>query len=592
MLLSRFFRADRPRRQSSPRRRQCRRRAIPWDGLLIFLSCCILMMRLLAQIQGGGGIAIANDQAASPALNQSIKSTPSAMVQPPLQTQGTKIVDAQGQPVLLRGVNWFGLETEIHAPHGLWARDYKAMLAQIKGLGYNVIRLPYSVQALRDKTVSGIDFSIGGNKELEGKTPIEVMDAIVTEAGKQGLMIILDSHRLNNQRIPPLWYGDGFTEWDWIRAWAMLAERYKDQPNVIGADLKNEPHGKATWGTGDRKTDWRLAAERAGNAVLNVNPNWLIFVEGIEENVPGQKLKKHWMGGNLEGVKKWPVRLDRANKLVYSPHEYGPKVFAHTWFDATDFPKNMPKIWDTSFAYIVREGIAPIWVGEFGGREVDRTSKSGQWQNAFVEFLSQQRMGFAYWSWNPNSGDTGGILQDDWQQIHADKQTLLNQLVPVAAMNPTVGKIAVTNLKYPIANHATGKASEAKDDQSKTVPKPTESPNPVATPKPNGTIAQLKLKVTLQSEWDTGFCHQVVVENPGKAAVANWKLQFAMAQATIEKTWNGQFQRAGDDRYEVMPPDWGRTIQPNQTVDMGFCAKKTVKEKGLAGNFKIVKISQ
>jgi endoglucanase len=172
-------------------------------------------------------------------------------------------------------------------------------------------------------------------------------------------------------------------------------------------------------------------------------------------------------------------------------------------------------------------------------------------------------------------------------------------------MNPTVGKIAVTNLKYPIAAHSSDQESVPKNYQPKNPLQPPASLKPVESPKsvqgvlpgtitqpretaPTGMVAQLKLKVTLQSEWDTGFCQQVVVENPGKGAVANWKLQFEMAQATIEKTWNGQFQQKGD-RYEVTPPEWGRTIQPNQLVDMGFCAKKTVKEKGLARNFKIVK---
>jgi len=52
---------------------------------------------------------------------------------------------------------------------------------------------------------------------------------------------------------------------------------------VIGADLHNEPHGPATWGSGDVATDWRLAAERAGNAILKVNPDWLIIVQGVQE---------------------------------------------------------------------------------------------------------------------------------------------------------------------------------------------------------------------------------------------------------------------------------------------------------------------
>ena len=123
------------------------------------------------------------------------------------------------------------------------------------------------------------------------------IDGVIKSQIGEGLMILLDSHRLNDKSIPELWYGDGFTEKDWIDTWKMLAKRYKNQLNVIGADLKNEPHGKASWGTNDRATDWRLAAERAGNEILAINPNWLIVVEGVEKNVPGQKLPIHWMGG-------------------------------------------------------------------------------------------------------------------------------------------------------------------------------------------------------------------------------------------------------------------------------------------------------
>jgi endoglucanase len=274
-------------------------------------------------------------------LSQTPVNAASSTINLPLSTKGSKIVDATGRSVLLRGVNWFGVETEMHAPHGLWKRDYKELLGQIKSLGYNTIRLPYSVQSLRASNVTGIDYSIGSNQELQGKSPLEVMDSIIQEAGRQGLLVLLDSHRLNDQRIPELWYGDGFTEADWINTWTMLANRYKNQPNVIGADLKNEPHGRASWGTNDQGTDWRLAAERAGNAILAVNPNWLIVVEGVEKNVPGQKLAGHWMGANLEGVERFPVRLSRSNKLVYSPHEYGAGVFNQPWFSEASFPNNL-----------------------------------------------------------------------------------------------------------------------------------------------------------------------------------------------------------------------------------------------------------
>ncbi|MCC5649156.1 cellulase family glycosylhydrolase [Nostoc sp. XA013] len=464
----------------------------------------------------------------------------------PLSTIGRTIVDAKGKVVLLRGVNWFGMETDTHAPHGLWQRDYKEILAQIKSLGYNVIRLPYSVAALRSLNVSGINFGIGSNQELQGKTPLEVMDLVIQEAKRQGLLILLDSHRLNDQQIPELWYGDGFTEADWIDTWKMLATRYKNQTNVIGADLKNEPHGKASWGDNNISTDWRLAAERAGNAILNVNPNWLIVVEGVEKNVPGQKLPQHWYGGNLEGVKKYPVRLSRSNKLVYSPHEYGAGVYNQPYFSDSNFPNNLIDRWQIGFNYIASQNIAPILIGEFGGRQVDLSSKEGIWQNELVKYIQKNNLSFTYWSWNPNSSDTGGILLDDWQSVDLPKQQLLSQLLPPVQVQPL--------------------------DQPSN---PPVSPTPTPSISPS-TISTVQLKVTteISSNWETGFCVSFKITNQGNTKVNNWQLAFNMNQAKINNFWNADFKQQGAIQYVVTPLDWGKTIEPNQVRDTGFCASK------------------
>ena len=88
----------------------------------------------------------------------------------PLKTQGNKIVDTAGNQVVLQGVNWFGFETANHAPHGLWTRDYKEMLAQIKAQGFNTIRMPFSIQALRSSTTSGIDYGNGHNAAWLART--------------------------------------------------------------------------------------------------------------------------------------------------------------------------------------------------------------------------------------------------------------------------------------------------------------------------------------------------------------------------------------------------------------------------------------
>ncbi|MEA5570134.1 cellulase family glycosylhydrolase [Calothrix sp. UHCC 0171] len=476
-------------------------------------------------------------------------------IQPPLSTSAANIIDAQGNRLLFRGVNWFGMESETHAPHGLWKRDYKEMLSQIKSLGYNTIRLPYSVEALRSTNTSGIDYTIGSNKELEGKTPLEIMDLVVKEAERQGLLVILDSHRLSDKRIPELWYGDGFSEADWIDTWQMLAKHYRNQRNIVGADLKNEPHGKASWGTNDLATDWRLAAERAGNAILSINPNWLIIVEGIENNVPGQKLTHHWWGGNLEGVKRYPVRLSRRNKLVYSPHEYGEGVFKKPYFDDKNFPQNLTQRWETGFYYIARQKIAPIWIGEFGGRQVDSKSKEGIWQNKFVNYIREKNLSFAYWSWNPNSSDTGGILLDDWQSIDVPKQVLLSKILPVKFSPPSAPPVATilpSQTNTPVVNSS-----------------PTLSPaSPLALSQP------IKVVTNIDSDWESGFCVTFKVANSGNRQIKNWQMRFSMSNAAINQSWNATFKQEGKSQYIVTPLDWGKAIEPKQGFDIGFCAQK------------------
>ena len=490
--------------------------------------------------------------------------SPPIRIELPLSTSSSKIVDATGKPVILRGVNWFGIETPLHAPDGLWKRDYKDMLVQIKSLGYNMIRLPYSVQSLRSTNVMGIDYSIGSNQQLQGKSPLEIMDAVIQEADRQGLLILLDSHRLNNERIPELWYGDGFTEADWIDTWKMLATRYKNQRNVIGADLKNEPHGRASWGTNDQTTDWRLAAERAGNAILAINPDWLIVVEGVENNVPGQKLATHWMGGNLEGVERFPVRLSRPKKLVYSPHEYGPGVFQQTWFSERSFPNNLEGRWETGWNYIATKGIAPVLIGEFGGRQVDTSSAEGIWQRKLVDFISRKDLSFAYWSWNPNSGDTGGILQDDWVNVVAPKQELLQGTLIALSFSPS-SPTAITPSPTPSPTPIVVNPSPN--------PSPSPSPQPSITPPPATTTGSLKITSNMQSDWQSGFCVSMQVTNPSSARVSDWQVRFQMNQAAINNSWNGNFRSQGS-QYVVTPMDWGRVIEPGQTRELGFCANK------------------
>ncbi len=336
-----------------------------------------------------------------------------------LSTSGSDIVDRAGNVMRITAVNWFGGETVRMAPDGLETRNYKDMMDQMKAVGFNAIRLPFSNDMLRDgATPTNIDAN--ANPELANLTSLEVMDAVIDYADEIGLRIILDNHRNaagNGASSNGLWYGEGYSQAEWIADWEMLAGRYQDDPTVVAVDLSNEPHS-ADWGSGDPATDWRLGAEAAIDAIHDINPNVLVLVEGIGGN--------YWWGGDLTGVADDPIRLEQTDKLVYSPHAYPNSIYPQPWFSEPGFPDNLPSVWDQNFGYIAEENIAPVLVGEFGSKFED--PKDLAWMDAFIPYVVENDLSYAYWSWNPNSGDTGGIVSDDWTTVRDNK---------VAALQPS-----------------------------------------------------------------------------------------------------------------------------------------------------------
>src|SRR5512141_1857800 len=202
-------------------------------------------------------------------------------------TSGASIVDANGKVVRITGANWFGFETSNLMPHGLWSVNYKTFLDQVKAMGITAIRLPYSDDIMANQAVPGVNTS--ANPELAGVTTLQLMDMIVDYCGQLGIRIILDRHRPDSGGQSKLWYTASVSEATWIKNMQTLAARYKGNPTVVGFDLHNEPHADRTlpaatgacWGCGDTTRDWRLAAERGGNAVLEANPDLLIVVEGV-----------------------------------------------------------------------------------------------------------------------------------------------------------------------------------------------------------------------------------------------------------------------------------------------------------------------
>lgn len=334
-----------------------------------------------------------------------------------------------GAEIKLFGLNWFGLETSNHVLHGLWTgRGLDDFLADIKSKGFTALRLPVSPETINPGFPitggpgNGPDFAALGGKD--GRVALEYTLARTQAAG---VFVLVDFHTCDPARLGAGLPGSpiacpGYSLDRWLADLRTLATLSRTYTNMIGVDLTNEPH-LLTWSA------WSNLASQGGQAVLAVNPNLTIWVEGVANASASGGFGANW-GQNLFEAAAIPGIP--ANRLVFSPHSYGPSVAAQSYFSASNYPANMPGVWDTLYGHLVAQGFTVV-AGEFGGHYTASSTPSQNdklWQDSYVTYLiNKGTKNSFYWCVNPNSGDTGGVLLDDWRTWNNDKLALLQRLM-------------------------------------------------------------------------------------------------------------------------------------------------------------------
>ncbi|MCR4645119.1 MAG: cellulase family glycosylhydrolase [Oscillospiraceae bacterium] len=493
-----------------------------------------------------------------------------------LHAVGSRLYDSQGNEVWLTGANWFGFNCSENCLHGLnTSNNADDMLRDIAEHGINVLRFPISSELLKSwmdgkphevssvqavfnppQDVIGEDGSITPagaygdiNREFveaDGKTlknSMEIFDVVIRKCKENGLKVIIDIHSPdanNSGHNYELWYGKaGITTEIWQDTLVWLAKKYANDDTIIGYDLKNEPHGKrgytgdscpsdiAKWDGSTDENNWAYAATNCAEAILDVNPNALIFIEGVEQypitekgytcDTPDvwepkteddKRWNGAWWGGNLRGVKDYPITMstpEKQSKIVYSPHDYGTGVYTQTWFhDGFDTQSLLDEYWYDTWVYINDKDIAPLLIGEWGGF-VDG-GKNEQWMRLLQQYMIDHHINHTYWCLNPNSGDTGGlfdygfttwdkpryeILEKVLWQTDAGKYIGLDHQTPLGGEGSTTG-LSLTQFyaSGEGSNLDAGGEKHAQDpDIQPTDPKPTETdPVPSETdPAPSET---------------------------------------------------------------------------------------------------------
>ena len=370
-----------------------------------------------------------------------------------LYTDGNRIVDKDGKRVWLTGVNWFGYNTGTNTFDGLWNSQLEPSVKAIADHGFNLIRVPISAELINQWAAGEYpkaNYNNAYNNALNSMNSLEIFEYFLKLAEENGIKVMPDIHSAETNASGHnvnLWYTSKVTVEDYYSALEWMAERYKDNDTIIAYDLKNEPHGKpyegdgaAIWNDSKDANNWKYVAETAAAKILAKNPNVLILIEGIEiyptdlstnsdyHSTDEKDYYFNWWGGNLRGVKDYPIDLGKyQNKLVYSPHDYGPTVYNQPWFQgAYDFDSLMDDCWRDNWFYIHEENTAPLLIGEWGGF---MTEPNLTWMTYMRQLIKENKLNHTFWCFNANSGDTGGLVLDDFTTWDEEKYAFVKEVL-------------------------------------------------------------------------------------------------------------------------------------------------------------------
>jgi hypothetical protein len=303
-----------------------------------------------------------------------------------LRVEGKNIVDANGKPVLLRGIGLGGwLVPEgymLHIPgrgsptsirnqildvlgaadtenfYQLYRANYVNAkdIQQIAAWGFNSIRLPFHYEILSPKDQPGVFLEEG----------FQVLDSLIAWSKRNKIHVILDMHCApGGQNADNISDSDGEAKlWTvpanqdrTVEIWKKIAERYANETWVGGYDLLNEP----VMPSGFSNLDLRNLYRRIALAIREVDANHLIFIEGSVYATNFTDLTPPLFYGI---------------NVAYSFHKYWSETSKATIQDLLNLRDN----WNV-----------PLWLGESG-------ENSNPWFYEAIKLMEENNIGWCWWT--------------------------------------------------------------------------------------------------------------------------------------------------------------------------------------------------
>jgi endoglucanase len=168
-----------------------------------------------------------------------------------------------GDFVNLNGVVWTGFNTEAKVVHGLWARNWKDIIIQLKTeIGANAVKIPICAEVLNSVSVASIDYDL--NSDLEDLNSLEILDLVANELQNQNIYFVISLDKIDPSctKSPDLWYSDEYSNEDFLKDLKFISRRYNSSEYFVGIELLGSLGNQATWGAGNSATDWNLELEK------------------------------------------------------------------------------------------------------------------------------------------------------------------------------------------------------------------------------------------------------------------------------------------------------------------------------------------